>query len=288
MRKEGRMTKEIKTQWHPAFCSAVKLELIENKGDLDYENEYNLNSKPIQIDLLVIKKSKDVEIKNEIGKIFRGHNIMEYKSPQDSMNVDTFIKVIAYACLYKASEVHVNDVCLEDITITLIRERRPRELFKWFTKHGYEICEKYPGIYYVNKDGNFPIQVIASCRLSKENQKWLTLLSSHLNKDDAKRIILQMGNLTEKDEKAYANSVVQVAVTENHRLFDLMKGENEMACEALLELMKPEIDEIVKKNAEKERKKLIMNCLNKNRTVEEIADFLGIPLEEVKAIAEQK
>ena len=92
MRKEGRMTKEIKTQWHPAFCSAVKLELIENKGDLDYENEYNLNSKPIQIDLLVIKKSKDVVIKNEIGKIFRGHNIMEYKSPQDSMNVDTFIK----------------------------------------------------------------------------------------------------------------------------------------------------------------------------------------------------
>ena len=288
MRKEGRMTKEIKTQWHPAFCSAVKLELIENKDDLDYENEYNLNSKPIQIDLLVIKKSKDVEIKNEIGKIFRGHNILEYKSPQDSMNVDTFIKVIAYACLYKASEVHVNDICLEDITITLIRERRPRELFKWFTKHGYEICEKYPGIYYVNKDGNFPIQVIVSSRLTKENQKWLTLLSSHLNKDDAKRIILQMGNLTEKDEKAYANSVVQVAVTENHRLFDLMKGENEMACEALLELMKPEIDEIVKKNAEKERKKLIMNCLNKNRTVEEIADFLGIPLEEVKAIAEQE
>ena len=70
----------------------MKLELIENKGDMDYENEYNLNSKTIQIDLLVIKKSKDVEIKNEIGKIFRGHNIMEYKSPQDSMNVDTFIK----------------------------------------------------------------------------------------------------------------------------------------------------------------------------------------------------
>ena len=30
-------------------------ELIENKGDLDYTNEYNLNSKPIQMDLLVIK-----------------------------------------------------------------------------------------------------------------------------------------------------------------------------------------------------------------------------------------
>ena len=79
-----------------------------------------------------------------------------------------------------------------------------------------------------------------------------------------------------------------------------MKGENEMACETLLELMKPEIDELLRKNAEiekkrgeeigeeKKQKELIMNCLKKNRTVAEIADFLGIPLEEVKAIAEQK
>ena len=279
------MTKEIRTQWHPAFCSAVKLELIENKGDLDYENEYNLNSKPIQIDLLVIKKSKDVEIKNEIGKIFRGHNIMEYKSPKDSMNVDTFIKAIAYACLYKVSEVHLNDICLEDITITLIREQKPRELFKWFTKHGYEICEKYPGIFYVNKDGNFPIQVLVSSRLSVENQKWLTLLSSHLSKDDAKRIVLQMSNLTEKDEKAYANSVIQVALKENQRSFDLMKGENDMVCKELLEFMKPELDEIQKKVEENKQKEIIVKCLKKNRTVEEIADLLEIPMEEVEEIA---
>ncbi len=132
--------------------------------------------------------------------------------------------------------------------------------------------------------------------MAKENQKWLTLLSSHLNKDDAKRIILQMGNLTEKDEKAYANSVVQVAVTENQKLFDLMKGENEMACEALLELMKPEIDELLRKNTEivekrgeeKKQNELILKCLDKNRTMEEIADLFGIPLEEVKAVAAQR
>ena len=128
------MTKETKTQWHPAFCSAMKLELIENKADLDYMSEYNLNSKPIQMDLLVIKKSKDVEIKNEIGKIFRGHNIMEYKSPQDELNLDTYVKVIGYACMYKASEVHVGDIDLADITITLVREGKPRELLKWFVK----------------------------------------------------------------------------------------------------------------------------------------------------------
>ena len=43
-----------------------------------------------------------------------------------------------------------------------------------------------------------------------------------------------------------------------------------------------------KKGEEKKQKELIMNCLKKTRTVEEIADFWGIPLEEIKAIADQR
>lgn len=50
------MIPEKKLQWHPAFCSAVKLELRKNMDDLIYEMEHNLNSKPILIDFPVIKK----------------------------------------------------------------------------------------------------------------------------------------------------------------------------------------------------------------------------------------
>lgn len=83
--REALLSKEIKTQWHPAFCSAMKLELKEDKKHLEYYNEYNLNRMPLQIDLLVIKKAAKVELKNEIGKIFKGHNIIEYKSPDDGL-----------------------------------------------------------------------------------------------------------------------------------------------------------------------------------------------------------
>ena len=48
---------EEKIQWHPAFCSAVRLELSKDKNVLEYQNEYNLNSKPLQVDLLVIHKN---------------------------------------------------------------------------------------------------------------------------------------------------------------------------------------------------------------------------------------
>ena len=55
------------------------------------EKEYNLNTKPLEIDLLVIKKEASVRIENEIGILFRGHNIMEYKSPDDALDIDAFI-----------------------------------------------------------------------------------------------------------------------------------------------------------------------------------------------------
>ena len=47
---------------------------------------------PLRIDLLIIRKKAGEVIKNEIGTFFLGHNIIEYKSPDDSMNIDTFIK----------------------------------------------------------------------------------------------------------------------------------------------------------------------------------------------------
>lgn len=53
------MEEVLKTQWHPAFCSAMRLELIEDEAYLDYQSEYNLNTKPLQIDLLIVKKMQE-------------------------------------------------------------------------------------------------------------------------------------------------------------------------------------------------------------------------------------
>lgn len=57
------MTKEMKTQWHPAFCSAMRLEFREYAEYLEYINEFNLTRKPLQIDLLIIKKKKNMRIR---------------------------------------------------------------------------------------------------------------------------------------------------------------------------------------------------------------------------------
>ena len=61
--------------WHSGFYGAIGLEFLENDADLEYDSEHQLNHNPIRIDLLVVKKNKDIELVNELGAKFRGHNI---------------------------------------------------------------------------------------------------------------------------------------------------------------------------------------------------------------------
>ena len=92
--------KTARIQWHPGFVAAMNLEFVEQRSEMIMEREHNLNLKPLEIDLLVIKKSADLKVRNEIGHFFRGHNIVEYKlstsmkhRTMDSMNFEDHVLV---------------------------------------------------------------------------------------------------------------------------------------------------------------------------------------------------
>ena len=231
-----------KTQWHPPFCAAVKLELRANKKDLSFDPERILNTKPIQLDLLVIKKLQSVNIQNEIGKIFRGHNIFEYKSPDDTLSIDAYFKTLAYACLYKANSPSADGIKSDDITVSLVHEGVPKKLIKWFKNNGCDVVEKYPGIYYVVGESSlFPTQIIVSHNLDDEEHQWLKSLTSKMKREVGERLVLSANSLSDKEDKENADSVLQLALAENPKLFEELKEVPEM-CEALTSLMKPEID----------------------------------------------
>lgn len=78
-------------QWHPAFFAGLQIELEEDADCLEFIQEYSLGTKPMEIDVLIKKEEKRV-LKKSIGKIFRKHNIIEYKSPMDYLSVDDYYK----------------------------------------------------------------------------------------------------------------------------------------------------------------------------------------------------
>lgn len=264
---------EQKIQWHPAFIAAIYLEFKENNKDLVYEKEYNLNTKPLEIDLLVIKKEHDRSIQNEIGKLFRVYNIVEYKSPEDHLNIDSFYKTGAYASLYKAYGENVNSRKADDITVTIIRDRKPVKLFQHFQKN--EIKNPYAGIYYIQNHVLFPTQIVVGNELRREEHKWLKLLSPGLEKQEIRNFLESVGELKRKEERAYADAIMEVVTRANWKIIEELRGDEKM-CQALLELMEPEINKIVdsavkstkdsmKLEMEKENEKSILRAIESYR-----------------------
>ena len=234
---------DTKIQWHAAFVSAMDLELAQNRSDLEYYKEYNLNTKPLEVDLLVIKKDAGIEITNEIGKLFRGHNIVEYKSPDDHLNIDSFYKAGAYASLYKSYGKTVDERRAGDITVTLVRERKPSGLFTYFKEHGITYTNPYKGIYQVTNTVLFPTQIIVTKELNPKEHVWLKALSGQMEKQQMRELLEKIEKLDLKIDRELADSVLQVSIGANKQVVEELRGDENM-CQALLEIMEPEINKI--------------------------------------------
>lgn len=261
-----------KTQWHMAFTPAMKLEFMEYNQILDYTPGHLLNSDALEIDLLIIKKSDDTCITNEIGRIFRRHNIIEYKSPHDREGVNTYFKVSAYASLYKMGEGK-RDYEPEDITITMLRQGKPHKLFKWFVRHGCSVEEMYKGVYYIRNAGFFETQVIVAKELDEINHIWIRSLTDNMGKEQARQLLYQSEKLIGRPEAGYVEAVLQIASKANRRLFYELKKEDEKMYSALVELMQPEIDEAVNKAVSKAVNKT-RSELEAQKTVEAIDNIM--------------
>ena len=174
------MDEHGKIYWHEAFYEALKLELHQYKDFLEFQNEHQLSKEALRIDVLVVKKNADVPIKKNIGKIFRGHNIFEYKSELDSFSFWDYNKVMGYAFLYSSFE----KIPLSEITVSVALTMFPREAVKSLKhEHGFSVQDLDNGIYYI-EGGIVPIQILESKRLSKHDNLFLRNLRSNLSAED--------------------------------------------------------------------------------------------------------
>lgn len=243
---------EDKIQWHPAFCSAMELELREYKKYLRYEREHNLGKMPLKIDFLVIRKNPGVTIKNDIGDFFLGNNIFEYKSPGDDMNIGTFYKALSYACLYKSEAGNVSEILNMDITVSLVREQKPVILLEQLAEK-YEVIKKSDGIYRIS-GLLFPIQILATGELDPKTHVWVTSLTRTIDRIRTQRLLNSCSELEDDEDRRNADSVVNVTSEANIELFKRMIQEGDQMCEELKEMLAPEIMEFKIRLADKDAK----------------------------------
>lgn len=236
-------TKTERIQWHPAFDAAVQIELEEDAKHLTFEAEHLLSKKPLQIDLLIVKKNRKIVVRKNIGHIFRSYNVIEYKSPDDNLSIDDFYKVYGYTCFYKSDGKHINERPAQELTITFACYHYPIEMIqKIQEERGITVKKTDEGIYYLEGDA-LPIQLLIIPELSKKDNYWLSMLRKDLEEGG------EIDEFVEKYDRAGDSKLHEAladAVMRANR--DKLKEEYAM-CDALREicreLMADEIEQKV-------------------------------------------
>ena len=179
------MTERNKVYWHDAFFEAIKLELHQYQQFLDFTYQHPLSKEALKMDVLVVKKKPGIKIDKNIGRIFRTHNVIEFKSEKDYLSVNDYHKVMGYAYVYlSATSASVND-----ITISFSVTKHPREVLKYLKdERNLRVNDTGNGIYYVEGDV-FPVQILESKLLPPDENLFLRNLRSNLTAEDAAKTL---------------------------------------------------------------------------------------------------
>ena len=228
-------THTAKLQWHPAFGAALRIEFGEELDMLDIRDEYPLSKKPLLMDILIVKKEQNIAIRKNIGRIFRLHNIIEYKSPEDYLSINDFYKVYGYTCLYQSDTPCIMEIDPAELTITFICSHYPRELIHHLkNSRNIDIQKQEDGIYYLSGDP-FPIQLLITKELSKEENYWLHNLRNDLHAGSEIQDLIK--HYEPNKSSLYHQTVMDLITRAN---WEQMEEENKM-CDALLELLADEL-----------------------------------------------
>ena len=257
---------------------------------LEMHEEYLLSKKPLQMDVLIIKKLKDTPIRKAIGQIFRKHNIIEYKSPGDGLSINDFYKVYGYACIYQSDTNKVKEIDPEDLTLTFVCSHYPRDMIQHLERiRGIRTEFQGAGIYYLKGDP-IPMQILIAPKLSDKENYWLQSMRTDLQAgEEIRKLMCEY----EKHRKSKDYAAVMDLITRAN--WTEMEVERKM-CDALRELFAEELKEENERGMERgiERgraegihlAKLIFKLSAQGSSAEEIAEKCDLPLEQVREILE--
>ena len=280
-------------QWRSGFSAALRVELEDELDELCIEDEHMLSKKPMQIDVLVVKKKGEQPIRKNIGRIFRKHNIIEYKSPEDYLSINDFYKVYGYTCFYQSETKRVKDIPPEEITMTFICNHYPQKLLEHLKKFkGIEVEKQEAGLYYLLGD-SFPIQLVIVKEVSIEENYWLQNLRCNLKTGEEIQEVVR--RYEQVKHMAYYSDVMNLIVRANQKQME----EEKNMCEALNELIAEELKEADLRGRKEGRKEgrsvgqieklkeLVQKKLAKNQSIEKIADDLVEDVEVIRKIVKE-
>ena len=270
--------------WHDPFFEGLKTDLRQFADVLEYQKEYELSQSALKIDVVITKKT-DEQLQHDLARIFKKHNLIEYKSEKDNFSKWDYHQISAYVNLYAAA----NEVSLTDMTMTVVLTQYPQSL-KSYLRENWGVKMEYQGggITYVPGE-KFSLQIVESRKLSKENNLLLSYLRSNLTPEESKEINevqrklgwdiknIYYDRISAANRQAFKEAMSNMSVFEE---IYLEVGEES----GILPKRYAKVAEQATLNRDVE---LIKKWAKKGMSFEQIADFFDLPIENVRKLEQQ-
>jgi hypothetical protein len=255
--------------------------LKDYKDVLEFEAEHPLTEEPLRIDVVIVKKRRDIVIQKNIANIFKEHNILEYKSPGGHASVSDLQKTFAYVYLY----AFIHKITVTDLSLTIVETAYSRKLIRHLKDvYHFSVEEPFEGIHIVT--GNvFPLQIIESKKLSASDNLWLRSLSNRLSAEELKKIERErVKQGKEANLNAYMRTIIQANFNTAKEVIRMGSSSLQEVVEELIEegYFKELVNKLeTRKDAETARKMLL-----DGQSSENVAKWLELPLDKVRQIQE--
>lgn len=222
--------KNHRVNWHEAAVCAMQIELRDYSQFLTFYPEYVLGKNNYRIDLLIIHKLPNVSIPKNIARIFNTYNIFEIKGIGSSITTDSYYKTNGYAGLLIDSCGKRNQYARQNISLSFLCTRYPRNLFRHLTKDCKLVLEKFsPGIYYIHNE-MYQTQVLVTSELPPEENLYLRCMCNNIS-DTLMANRLAHDYKAHSDQEIYVKYMEQITNANNYT-----KGVSPMICEGILNL----------------------------------------------------
>ena len=294
-------------EYHYGFYAAIHFDYDVARLDLTFRQEHELGDRPVRLDMAIVKRNKERRLTDPIGRAFKKHNILEYKSPGDSLSIDDLYKVQGYACIYKSLGKTVNAIPIEELAVSIFCHAYPRKLFALLKATGFSVEGPHEGIYHVEGPLCVPTQVVAISRLPGGGYEELKILAPNAKREDVVRFL----DRASQGPSEHASAILRVSMAANKALYQKLREEGPMrdVFEDIFhkELAKERTEGLTEGRREgltegrregltegrregltegrrEERANIISRMLAGGMTPEQISDLIALPLAEVLAL----
>ena len=287
----GRRSKsKSRSDWHEGFEALLRIDMYEYGDAVKIFTEHEIGSGPPRVDFLELVETERVSFKKEIFRIFRRFNIIEYKNPYDSLNERVLRKVAGYANMYIGNAEHEGDVTPEQVTISVFRERKNKQLFKKLQAAGMLHSAEASGIYRVTGITDLPFQIVITEELEGDEYAAYRALTSRAKETDMRMLIENAREASSEIVRDHYNSVINLVLGKNPEYAGNVRRVFQME-DVLMDIMKDRVEEriieAVNNNTREMELHAIKNLMESTQwSVDKAMDSLKISPEQRSTYAE--